>query len=257
VATLARRAGSLDRPGSWAAVGVGTAACAAGWSWAALLIAYFVSSSLLTRLGHARKAARTGSVLPASAARNARQVLANGAVFAGALLGGTLTGDPRWSVAALGALAAAAADTWATELGTLWGGTPRSALTGARLPVGLSGGVTAVGLLAAGLAAALVALPAGVLVGGGQGPAARGSALWLPVAVAGVAGSLVDSVLGAALQARRWCEPCQAFTERTLHACGAPTRHAGGLRAMTNDAVNLLATLAGALLALALAGPIR
>ena len=50
------------------------------------------------------------------------QVLANGGVFALAALLGAVLGSP-WpaagSRAALGALAASAADTWATEIGTL------------------------------------------------------------------------------------------------------------------------------------------
>lgn len=253
VATAAHRAGSLDRSGRLAAILVGTAAAAAGWWWAALLIAYFVSSSLLTRLGHARKSVRTASAVAATTARNARQVLANGGVFAAAASALAFTGDARWSVAAAGALAAAAADTWATEIGTLVGGTPRSVLTGRRLAVGMSGGVTLAGSLASGVAALLVGVAAAPLIA--DAAAAAGSdALILPLMLAGVAGSLVDSALGAAVQARRWCESCRAFTERPMHDCGTATVHARGLRWMTNDTVNLIAGLTGALAALALTG---
>lgn len=212
-----------------------------------------MASSLLTRWGRAEKEARTAAVVPAGSARDVRQVAANGTVYAGAALAATLTGDARWGLAALGAIAAAAADTWATEVGTRWGGIPRSVLSGARLAPGESGGVTPAGIAASVVAASLV---------GAAGPWTLGPVpvealpLATVIAIAGLAGSLVDSGLGAALQAKRWCARCGAWTEREVHPCGATTRHARGLRWMTNDTVNLLSTVAGAGVALALAGPL-
>jgi uncharacterized membrane protein len=71
---------------------------------------------------------------------------------------------------------------------------------------------------------------------------------------AGVLGGLADSALGATVQARRWCATCARETERDMHDCGTRTTHARGLRWITNDTVNLLATLVGALAALAFGG---
>ena len=62
-------------------------------------------------------------------------------------------------------------------------------------------------------------------------------------------GSLVDSLLGATLQARRWCARCSVSTEQMTHACGETTDLAGGLRWLDNDGVNLVSTLAGAAVA--------
>ncbi len=248
VALAARRAGSLSASGAVAATVVGTLAAAAGWRWAALLIGYFIASSALTRWGHATKAARTASMLPATVARTAVQVVANGGIFAAAALAGTLSGDARWHLAALGALAAATADTWATEIGTLFGGSPRSLLSWAPLTAGESGGVTAVGTAASVMAAAVVAATTAWMV-----PIAAdvGPGLAWAVVGAGVAGSLGDSVLGAAVQSKRWCAECRDWTERSVHSCGHPTRHAKGFRWMTNDTVNLFATAIGAVTALA------
>lgn len=249
VAGVARRAGSLSAGGARAAAVVGTCTALAGWAWAILLIVWFAASSALTRLGRTRKVARVRGVVADPLARDAWQVAANGGVFAAAALAGTLAGDARWHLAALGALAAAAADTWATEIGTLWGGTPRSILTGRALAVGASGGVTVTGTAASTVAATLVALAAPLLL-----PAtAFGSGPFLAVLCGGLAGSLLDSMLGASLQARRRCAGCGTLTERAVHGCGAPTAHAHGLRWMTNDTVNLLAALGGALSTLALA----
>lgn len=244
MALAARRAGSLTRSGQWAATVLGTLVTAAGWGWAALLVGYFVSSSALTRLGRAAKAARTASVLPEQEARTATQVLANGGLFATGVVLAALLDDPRWAIAGSGALAAAAADTWATELGTLWGGVPRSILSGRAVEPGESGGITLVGLGGSALAAVLVALAAGAILA-----ADRNGTTGL--ILAGLAGSVGDSLLGATVQSKRWCARCRTWTERWVHPCGIATSHLRGVRWMTNDTVNLLATVVGALVALA------
>lgn len=247
VAAVARRAGSLTAGGQWAAFAMGTVVSAAGWGYAALLIAYFVASTLLTRLGAAEKAARTASMLPAVTARDATQVAANGGLFAALVLAGEAAREPLLALAGIGALSAAAADTWATEVGTLWGGRPRAVLGFAPLEPGASGGVTWMGSAAGLVAAALVAAAGAALVrDAGRSAAAVGTALLL----AGVGGNLGDSVLGATVQSKRWCDQCRTWTERRVHTCQYRSKHARGIRWMTNDAVNVLATVTGAALAL-------
>lgn len=246
---VAQRRGNLAPSGAWAALLVGAMASAAGWGWAVLLIAWFVASSALTRLGAAVKEARSRSTLAPSSARTARQVLANGGLYATCALVGTVSGDLRWQLAALGALAAASADTWATEIGLRWGGTPRALFGGHPLPPGMSGGVTAAGLLGSVAGAGAVAL------GGALVCDAAGAGPLVGVATAGVLGALSDSALGAAWQTRRWCADCACFTERSVHDCGRATTHARGLPWMTNDTVNLLATGVGAVAALAFVAP--
>ena len=253
-AAFARRAGSLSTGGQWAAFLTGTLAAAAGWRWAALLVAYFVTSTALTQLGHERKVTLTESVLPTQRERNALQVMTNGGLFAVAVLFGELLGNPHLFVAGLGALSAAAADTWATELGTLWGGAPFSIVNGRTLARGVSGGVTAVGVMASVLASLLMAAASSFVMA-----PTLDSGVIVAAAVfgAGLAGSIGDSLLGATLQSKRWCEQCRMWTERRVHTCQYRTQHARGLRWMTNDTVNFLATVLGALVALALAGPLR
>jgi uncharacterized protein (TIGR00297 family) len=229
------------------AVVVGTVCVAAGWSWGALLVAFFVASSTLSRLGARRKDERTGSIVAKGGARDARQVLANGGLFALAALLSLVAPWPGWMVAGAGALAAATSDTWATEIGTLAGGAPRSITSGRPVPPGTSGGITLAGTLAALCGAAFVAALAWAF----RWPAAAA------IVLGGLAGSTADSLLGATMQARRWCERCGAATERDVHDCGTPTRFAGGLHWLDNDGVNLAAAVVGALTALlvALAAP--
>lgn len=183
----------LSAAGAAAALAVGGATVwGMGWRGFGLLLAFFVSGSLLTRGG---------------GRRNARQVVANGGVAAlGALAG-------SWPVFA-GALAAAAADTWATEIGAYSPTPPRLITNGTPVPRGANGGITLLGTAGGTLGAACMGGVTWLL-----GP----HDLWLAavVAVAGVLGMLIDSLLGATLQGPedRWLD---------------------------NDAVNLAMTLAGA-----------
>jgi uncharacterized protein (TIGR00297 family) len=180
--------GWLTRRGVLAALAVGLSTVwGFGWRGLTLLLAFFISSNLLSK----------------KATRNARQVIANGGVAALAALAGNWT----WFA---GALAAATADTWATEIGSHSPTQPRLITTAARVPAGTDGGMTLLGT-AGGVAGA--GLIAGLAWLFGQ-PGALG------IVIAGVVGMLADSVLGATVQ--------------------------GKIRWIDNDAVNLAATVVGA-----------
>jgi uncharacterized protein (TIGR00297 family) len=246
VGAVAYRARALSGGGGAAAALIGTAAVAAGWDWAALLILYFVSSTLLSRVGRERKRQRTSGVIEKPGPRDSTQVMANGVVFllaASFAAFGVLRLDLAMAAGA-GALAASAADTWATEVGTLVARTPRSILDGRPLAVGESGGVTLAGSLASIAGAAFIAV---VAVGAGWPPDGA-----VAIVAGGVAGSAGDSILGRTLQERRWCDACGKATEMSLHQCGAVTRRVGGVGVIGNDAVNFLATAIGAIVAVSL-----
>ncbi len=169
------------------------------------MLAFFVSSSLLSK----------------KTTRNHRQVLANGGVAALAALAGS------W-IAFAGALGAATADTWASEIGRHSRTPPRLITNGSPVPAGTDGGMTLLGTAGGVAGAAVIAALAVAL-----GPRAMGPGLAHPgwsavvVAVAGVVGMLLDSLLGATLQ--------------------------GKVRWVDNDAVNLAATLTGAACAVLIA----
>jgi uncharacterized protein (TIGR00297 family) len=244
VALIARRARSLTASGAIAATVIGALAVAADWTWGALLIVYFAVSTALSRFGKTSKERRIGSIVAKSGPRDANQVLANGAMFAAAALAFVVRPDIRWITLGAGSLAASAADTWATEIGTLYGAKARSILTWRVVPVGTSGGISAIGTLAAIAGAGFVAFVTSLLG-------------WTPIVarnvmVGGVGGALLDSLLGATIQSRRWCDTCERETERTLHDCGNQTRRLRGVSWLDNDMVNVLSNIAGAFIAVLL-----
>lgn len=243
VSLAAWRWRALAPSGALAATVAGTVAVGAGWSWGIILIAYFASSSLLSRLRAAERERRVSGRVDKGGARDAIQVLANGGIFVLAATAYWNRPDALWQAAGAGALAASAADTWATEIGTLARATPRSIVTGAAVPAGTSGGVTIQGFLASIAGAAFVAAIAWAF----DWPVSSVAA----ALAGGVAGSVADSLLGATVQSRRWCAVCGMATEQRVHRCGTATTVVGGWRWLDNDGVNALATASGALVGVA------
>jgi len=252
IAIAALRMRALTRSGAIAAVVVGTTAYGFGGpTVAAAVIAFFVSGSLLSRLPGAA-ANRARRMATKGATRDAMQVLANGgAAAACAIVAGAVSPERAmaWIAAAVGAIAASAADTWATEVGALSPSAPRSIATWRGVRPGVSGGVTPLGTLASAAGGAFI----GAVASGSEGFA--GLARWTIFgAIAGIAGSALDSLLGAAVQGAYHCDACGEPCEARAHRCGESARHVGGFAWLDNDGVNAIASAGGALLGLALSG---
>ena len=225
----------------WARTLTGTGAAAAGsigflvlygtgWQGGAVLAAFFVSSNLVSRIFPSPPAA----VDPKGDRRDHWQVYANGALAGMAGAAGTVNFKlGLWLVTCV--LAAAAADTWATSIGS------RRTTLRARLiwshrtvPVGTSGGMTAAGTAAAA-AGALFVSTAGTLV--------SGILVLLPTAtLIGFLGMVVDSTVGALLQGRFHCAACNMASEWRVHRCGRATARTSGIAWLNNDVMNFLAT---------------
>jgi uncharacterized protein (TIGR00297 family) len=236
IAYAAFRAKSLNRSGAMAAVVVGTVIFGiGGWQWAVLLLTFFISSSALTRAFKKSKS-KLAEKFSKGGQRDAGQVFGNGGLatlFAGLTL--LAPDDPRLWLGFAAALAASNADTWATELGVLNPHPPRLITHPARVvEKGTSGGISLVGTLAALAGAGLIGLLAGLLNPGGI----SWSTTFL-ITLAGLLGSLFDSLLGATVQAIYRCPTCKKETERhPLHTCGAPTVQIRGWKWLDNDWVN-------------------
>lgn len=197
----------------------------AGVAFLLPLIFFFVSSTLIGKLTKRREVisdAKHGK------ARDYRQVLCNGGVYA---LLSTVVSMPI-EMAMTVSLAVSTADTWASEIGIYFQGRTYDIWRWRPTPVGLSGGISWAGTLG-GLAGAV----ATTIVSFASFSFEMAIVAVLAFTAAGFLGMLLDSMLGATLQARYRHEETGAFTDiptNILHS---------GYRWMSNDAVNLLSNI--------------
>lgn len=251
IALISYRVGVLNRSGALAAMVLGTVVFGfGGWEWAVVLLGFFITSSGLSKFLKRRKRDLSEKFSKGSN-RDAGQVWANGGVAGIFVLSHLLFPQAVWPwLAFAGAFAAVNADTWGTELGVLTNQTPISLITGKAVERGTSGGITFWGTVFGGIGALLIAILA-VGVWPGDIPNDMRHILWLPVVgitLAGIFGSLVDSFLGATIQAIYFCPKCKKETERfPTHLCGTKTKKIRGFSWMNNDWVNILCALSGAL----------
>ncbi len=246
IAFTALRLRALTVGGAVAATAVGAIVFGlGGWPFACPLLTFFITSTLLSRW---RKRIKDDVVTSKGTQRDAGQVLANGGVAAAiALCHSFVLARCRVDLYPLylASLAAATADTWATEIGSAVGGPTFSLRDLRRVTPGTSGGVSVAGSVAAAAGALTIALfgllfssPAGLI------PASFRASL-CPF-VAGMLGALADSLLGATLQAQ-WRDPRDP--QRIVEAPVAGERPVRGLAIVDNDWVNLACTASAAIIA--------
>ena len=202
IAALAYVARSIDLAGAFSAVVIGTAITAGlGLPGLAVMVAFFVVGSAVTRLGYRIKAAR-GIAQEKGGARGWRNAWANGGIPAAlALLAGFAGPDDRalFALAYAASVATAAADTCSSEVGKAYGRRTFLITTLRPVPPGTEGAISAEGT-SAGFVAALILAAVGAAGG------LYGWGLAVLVATAGLLGSLGESVLGTMAERRGWLD---------------------------------------------------
>lgn len=262
IGLLAYRRRSLSWSGMVGAIVTGTTTFGlGGLPWGLALIYFFASSTLLSHFREHDKAQTAADKFSKGSQRDLGQVAANGGLAALLALGYSLSKSERsqelYQAAYAGTLATATADTWATELGVLSTQQPRLITTGQLTTPGTSGGVTLLGLSAASLGAFTLGSVFWLLLNFKRQEASSKPQKVLPFIafIAGLGGSLADSLMGATVQAMYYCPTCEKETERRVHSCGTPTQSLRGLAWCDNDVVNFVSTAIGSLIAMLLMLP--
>jgi uncharacterized protein (TIGR00297 family) len=251
ISLISLRVHALSRSGALAATILGTVVFGlGGLYWAVVLVGFFISSSGLSRLLKSRKASMQEKFSKGSR-RDAGQVIANGGI-AGlcVLLHLAIPGSWLPWAAFAGSLAAANADTWATELGVLSRRNPILITRWVSVERGTSGGISLAGTVAA-FSGGLFIAALSLLYPTSPGTLDLATVLARLgfITFAGLGGSFFDSLLGATVQAIYQCPVCRKETERhPNHSCGNPTVKLRGWSWMNNDVVNILCTLSGAVI---------
>ncbi|WP_027417287.1 DUF92 domain-containing protein [Aneurinibacillus terranovensis] len=236
---------SLSGSGMAAAVVLGTVLYAfGGVKWYGLLLAFFISSSILSHRKKQEKK-QVEDLFAKGGRRDWLQVAANGGIGLLAVIGKTITGtEDMWYAFYIGTIAAVTSDTWATEIGVLSVRNPRHILTWKIVEPGTSGGVSWLGTAAVLAGGAFIGLCAMLFEWMDSGRMDV-----LPIisgVIGGLVGSMADSVLGATFQTMYHCRVCGKETERAYHH-GQQTERIKGYSWCTNDVVNVTAAIAGGL----------
>ena len=198
-----------------------------GVSGIVLLLFFFLSASIISKLTRAYGEERTE--------RSLMQVIANGVPACLSLILFRITPYPEaFLVAFAASVAEAEADTLSGDIGRLSHRDPVSIITFTRLPKGLSGGITVLGLVSGVIASFLIAL----LFAGTFGSSLKA---FITIAAAGFIGSVLDSFLGATIQVQ-YRRKDGTLTEKAYEN-GEQNERARGIRWIDNDMVNLLSGL--------------
>lgn len=243
ISYLAYKRNSLSASGMMAAVGIGTIVYAWGsLYWYGLLLAFFISSSLLSHFQKAKKG-EVEDLFDKTGKRDAAQVAANGGIGAILVLLSYFSDNSMpFMMFYLGVTATVNADTWGTELGVLSRKAPRHILTWKVMERGGSGGVSSLGTVSSLLGGLFIGGCATIFLylEGGKFE----SYLMLIGAVGGLVGSLLDSILGASVQRMYVCSICSRETEKSLH-CSQTTIPIRGFTWCSNDFINALSSIGG------------
>lgn len=250
VAALSLRLRFLDLGGALVTFILGTIIFGlGGWPFSLPILAFFILSSLLSKLSAWRKRAAHEKFQKGSR-RDWGQVLANGGVAGVLVVLWYLQPEPLYYFLYLGAVAAVTADTWATEIGVLSVQPPRLVTSWQIVSAGTSGAISSLGLLGALLGAASIAL-LGWAVQLREPSYQFGAAGIVLITLGGVLAHLCDSVLGATIQAQQRCSVCAKVSEKKGACCGVEREPHSGWRWVDNDMVNAMCGVCGVLVVLA------
>lgn len=227
---LAYKWEALDKSGSLAAFLLGSVIILSlGIKGIFLLGLFFATSSIFSFYKHTLKE-KVNEKLANGSRRNWKQVAANGAVAGIFSLLFAFNPNELWLYGFIAAIAAATADTWASEIGVLSKSKPIKISTLRRCEPGTSGAVSILGTVASILGSAMIVAFSVTFY-----------KINLKIAVvlflSGVLGSVIDTFIGAFLQVNYRCSVCSVITERKSH-CGKPTENESGIKFIDNEIVN-------------------
>ncbi len=206
-----------------------------------LLVLFFISSSLWSRVKNPKKQ-QAEEMLVKGSTRDWQQVLANGGVaaFTGILY--DLTADPIWIIGFCILIACSNSDTWASEIGSMSKQRPYYIRTFKKAERGTSGAVSLLGTFASIVGSFVIALTGFILFG-------LTFYQLLFITLIGFLGNVIDTLLGAYLQAGYQCTHCGLKTEKPFH-CGQHTNLIKGFSFFNNDIVNFLSGFISLLISL-------
>ena len=192
---------------------------------------FFVSSSLWSKVKSVKKQ-KAEEMSVKGSQRDWQQVLANGGLAALMSVLYGVTSDPVWVIGFCICIACSNSDTWASEIGSMSKNRPYYIRTFKRAERGTSGAISPLGTFASIAGAFVIAIAGFILFD-------LSLQDLLFICLFGFFGNVIDTLLGAYIQAGYRCIRCGFKTERTIH-CDQNTNLIKGHSFFNNDVVNFL-----------------
>lgn len=252
---------SLDLSGAFMGFLVMTIHFAVNYRFGAMLLVFFFTSSKLTKFGDEKKR-KIDPEYKEGGQRNWLQVLSNAGIASLlVILFWVMSGsedkcldstESKFATALIGSIighySCSNGDTWSSELGILSDAQPRLITTFKPVRRGTNGGVTKAGLIAAAAAGSIIGLTfvlMGFFTTNCMFDKSLNQLLVIPLStLAGLSGSVIDSLLGATLQFTGFC----SVRNKIVGKPGPTVKKISGLKILDNNAVNLVSIVLTAML---------
>ena len=269
------RRNSLDFSGGMLSIVIGLLLTITNAAFFSSMIAFYLSSSALTKWKSAEKKkieedfkegmiallnyliVASNFLLPTGGQRNWVQVWCNGGIGSVCALfylynsgigerpinltGPEMDAATLYSLGYVASISCSCGDTWASEVGSAVGGSPRLITTLKSVPRGTNGGVTMIGL-ACSLTGGLfigISYYISLLLFSATDSCTPQWSIVIIAGIAGLLGSLIDSLLGATVQYSGYSEEIK----KVVGAPGADVKHISGCNIIGNHAVNFFSAL--------------
>lgn len=246
ISFIAYKNSSLSKSGLIAAIILGTGIYFfGGLFFSIIMIAFFVSSSLLSKFKKINKD-KLEKINEKGENRDFMQVIANGGV---GLIVAIIYYFNQSSIYLLSygvSFAVSTADTWASEIGVLSKRKPINILTLKPLETGMSGGISLLGTSFALLGSSFIASIHFILNIFIYKDLKEGLIYSSYCFLLGFFGAIIDSLLGASLQAQYYCEELDTITEKRVYK-GKTNKLIKGISFINNDIVNLSSNIISSL----------
>ncbi|MBO4279644.1 MAG: DUF92 domain-containing protein [Spirochaetales bacterium] len=208
-----------------------------------LFMLFFLSCNVVGKISKRLRKGKTEIAEKKGHRRDVMQVVANGLMTTIAALLWFFTSKTVALIMFGAAVAEATSDTFAGEVGRLSKSGPVSIRNFRPVPVGMSGGVTFLGMVGAFLSSAMIAFCWYIWF---QGVSVYAAVL---VCLMGFAGAVMDSYLGASVQAH-YVDPDTGMLTENDEKDGRKLELAQGIRWVDNDMVNLMSNVFSSVFAL-------
>lgn len=199
-----------------------------------ILVTVFLGTVITSKIRKKERLKINSNTIEKEGKKDIYQIIANVGTGAVTLILYDIYKEPFLLVVYASIMAESLADTLASDIGVLSKKAPINIVTLKRSEPGLSGNISALGLISSFIGSLIIAIVYSIFN-------FKISNLII-ITLSGFLGAIFDSILGATIQVKYKCQKCAKITEKKTH-CKKETTYYKGLKIINNDIVNLTSNI--------------